>query len=310
MPSEDAVEGKPTKVVVFEFDNGGDIASQVGLNVSLASNVESAITEDMVVQIIDRNAAAKMKKEIELAEINKSSGEYKGPLIADYAVSGTISNASFNSRFIEESVGYNPILNQYYKIPAKFNYSSQVSGNIKIYQMPSMSVVQTFQFSGSKSRTEDAPVNTKTSFFGFSKEREVGSGKTMDAGLVSGAGSESIENIKSDLKNFFAKRGYILEKRVLKNKTIFKVSLGSADGLKRGDKFEIIQKREEKNSITDKSEISEVVLGEGVVSDIVNSDSAWVIVKNDDILNVVRLGDIIKMKYKNAFFKSVKNALD
>ncbi|MFC1659527.1 hypothetical protein ACFL0U_03110 [Pseudomonadota bacterium] len=310
MPSKDMVEGKSTKVVVFEFEGGGDVAKKTNLGNSLASYVETAVTEDMVVEIIDRNAASKMKKEIELAEINRTSGTYKGPLIADYAVSGSISSASFSSQFKEESIGYNVITNEYYKIPAKFKYKANVNGNLKIYEMPSINVVKTLSFNGNESSVEDAPTKTQSSFFGFSKEREVLGGKSMDSGLVNEAGREAIDSIKVDLKNFFARRGYILEKRILKKNSIFKINLGHADGLKQGDKLVVMQKREDKIAITGQSEVLEVDLSEGVVSNIINSSSAWIIIKDKNAVNIIRLGDSVKMKYKKGFFKPLKNALD
>jgi hypothetical protein len=57
------------------------------------------------------------------------------------------------------------------------------------------------------------------------------------------------------IKNALTKRGYILEKRSYKNENIFKVSLGSEDGIKHGDKFEVTGQYENENPISKEIEV-------------------------------------------------------
>jgi hypothetical protein len=105
---------------------------------------------------------------------------------------------------------------------------------------------------------------------------------------------------KSPIKSAFAKKGYILEKRILNKKTIFKISLGSLDGIKQNDKFEIIGQYEIENPITNKNEIERRVISSGKIADIIEPKSSWVVIDDNTKINSIRLGDMIKMKYKKS----------
>ena len=95
MPSKENLDGKTQKIVVFALEqNNNEIATQSGLGDSLANNVENLLSKNRLGEIVDRKAAEKLQKEIALAEMKKT-GSYKGPIVADYAISGSISNAGF-----------------------------------------------------------------------------------------------------------------------------------------------------------------------------------------------------------------------
>jgi hypothetical protein len=311
MPSAEAVEGKPPKVVVFELDEGSNqSAKDADLGRSVAINVENVLTGKRLAELVDRKIASKLEKEIALAEMNKT-GSYKGPAVADYAVSGAISSAGFTKKY---SAGY-IIPNKdggFTKTEPKFNYSGDVAGNLKIYELPSMQVVGNVEFAGKKSRSENVKTDNNLSIGGlveFGGQKAEGLNKDDD--LVRKAGKEAIENSAVDIENFFAKKGFILEKRVLKTKTIFKISVGSADGIKIGDKFEVIGKYEIENAITGKSEIESRILANGEVADKIDPKSSWVLIDNADVVNSIRLGDVVRFKYKRSFFyKATKFAGD
>ena len=310
MPSPEAADGKPPKVVVFEFDEGkNEIANQADLGKSVSVAVESILTENRLAQLVDRKAAAKLEKEIALAEMSKT-GTYKGPEIADYAVSGAIGNAGFTKKYsggILMPSGNGGLT----KTAPKFTYTSDVSGNIKIYELPSMQVVANFEFAGKKIKSEEVKTNNNVSIgglieFGGQKVE----GLNRDDGLVRNAGREAVNNISFDIKNFFAKKGFVLEKRSLKNKAIFKISVGSADGVQTGDNFEVIGKYEITNAITDKSEIERRIIASGKVADKIDPKSSWVLIDDKDTINAIRLGDIVQFKYQRSFMDKAHKAVD
>ena len=123
------------------------------------------------------------------------------------------------------------------------------------------------------------------------------------------AAEDAVNDIEVDVKNFFAKKGYILEKRVLNNKSIFKVSLGSADGIKQNDKFEVISQYESENAITNELEIERRIVATGSVSDLIDPKTSWVVIDDAKKAETLRLGDAVKMKYKkNQFAGAAKFA--
>ncbi|MCE3255452.1 MAG: hypothetical protein K0R25_946 [Rickettsiaceae bacterium] len=309
MPTPEAIQGKAPKVVVFEFDEGkNEVANQADLGTSVTVAIENVLTQNRLAQLVDRKAAAKLEKEIALAEMNKT-GAYRGPEIADYAISGSIGNAGFDKKY---SSGY-VIPNQngtFTRVSPKFTYTSNVSGNIKIYELPSMRLAGNVEFAGRRSRNEDVKTNGGVALGGLVEfGGQKAEGLNRDDALVRSAAKVAIEDVAIDIKNFFAKPGFILEKRVLKDKTIFKISVGSEDGVKPGDKFEVISKYEIENALTGKTEIERRVIASGKVSDKIDFKSSWVVIDDKDTINSIRLGDMAQLKYERSFLgKFLRNS--
>lgn len=305
MPNKENIDGKAPKVVVFALDqNNNEIATQAGLGDSLANNVENILSKNRLGEIVDRKAASKLQKEISLAEMNKT-GSYKGPIVADYAVSGTISNAGFTSKYSNGSTYYNPQSRQMVSIPPKYTYSSDVAGNLKIYELPSLSVVESIEFSAKKSRSEAVQQDGGFALGGIQIGGKKVEGAKRDDSLVRRAGEDAVSDVEVEIKNFFAKKGYILEKRTLGNKAIFKISLGSLDGIKQEDKLEVTGQYETENALTNQVEIERRIIATGTVSDIVDPKTAWVVIDDAKKADAIRLGDAVKMKYKKSRFAGV-----
>jgi hypothetical protein len=131
-------------------------------------------------------------------------------------------------------------------------------------------------------------------------------GASSDNALVRKAAQDAINYASFEVKNFFAKKGYILEKRVLKSKIIFKISLGSSHKVEAGDKFDIIGKYEITNPITGKSEIEHRIIASGEVSGKIDPESSWVLIDNSNAINSIRLGDMVKFKYERGFFSKLE----
>ncbi len=307
MPSKEALDGKPSKIVVFPLEhNQNQLATETNLGESMANNVENVISKNRLGEIVDRKAALKLQEEIKLAEMNKT-GAYKGPIVADYAVSGAISNAGFTSKYTNGSSYYNPQSKQFVTIPPKYTYSSDVAGNIKIYELPSLSVVESIEFSAKKSRSESVQQEGGLSLGGIQIGGKKVEGASRDDNLVRKAAEEAVIDVEVDIKNFFARKGYVLEKRILDNKSIFKISLGSSDGIKQNDKFEVIGQFETENPITNEVEIERKIIAVGTVSDLIDPKSSWVVIDDSKKSEAIRLGDSVKLKYKkNSFAKFFK----
>lgn len=305
MPTKENLEGAAPKIAVFALDeNNNQTSIQAGLGESMANNIENIISQNRLGEIVDRKATLKLQKEVALAELNKT-GSYKGPIVADYAISGAISNAGFTSKYTAGFFYPNPKTGQVITVPPKYTYSADIAGNLKIYELPSLSVVESIEFSDKTSRSENVQQDGGLDWGGLQiGGKKVGAAK-QDDNLVRKTGSDAIKDIEIEIKNFFAKKGYILEKRVRDKKVIFKISLGSLDGIKQSDKFEITGKYESQNAITEESEVERRVITDGVVTDKIDPKTAWVILKDDKKVNSVRLGDVVRMKYQRSGFAKI-----
>jgi hypothetical protein len=313
MPSKENLEGESPKVVVFALDeNDNLVATQAQLGNSIAGNVENILAQNYLAELVDRKAGAKLQKEISLSEMSKT-GSYKGPKVAEYAISGTISNAGFTSKYSSGGLYYTPKTGLI-SIPPKLTYTSEVAGNLKIYELPSLTVVEAIEFSGKKTRSENVQQKGGLSLGGLQIGGQKAQGSQRDDSLVRKAGQKAIGNIEIDIKNFFARKGYFLEKRIYKDKTIFKISLGSLDGVKQGDKFEVSGQYEVENAITNENEIERHIIATGSVTDLIDPKTSWVVIDDDKKANSVRLGDAVKIKYKKGyfddFFKMTKSMIE
>ncbi len=304
LPTEENLAGKVSKIVVFNLDeNENQVATQAGLGGAMANSIENVLTKNRLAELVDRKAAAKLQKEIQLAELNKT-GAYKGPQVADYAVSGSISNAGFTGKYVSGSTYFDPKTKNMVTIPPRFNYKADVSGNIKIYELPSMAVVENIDFKGNKSRSENVQQKGGISLGGLQIGGEQAKPAERDDTLVRKAGEDAVDEMIIDIKNALAHKGYVLEKRVFEKKTIFKISLGSMDGLQHGDKFEISGQYDSENAITGKVEVERRVIAQGTVTNIIDPKTSWVVVDDNNKVEQVRLGDVVKMRYKKGYFDS------
>jgi hypothetical protein len=308
MPSKENFESKLPKVVVFALEeNNNEVASNANLGLAIASNIENILTQNRLAELVDRKAAEKLHKEIALAEMNKT-GSYKGPQIADYAVSGAISNADFASKYSSGSTYVDRNMN-IITVPPKYTYSANASGNVKVYELPSLRVIEVIEFNAKKVRSENVQQNGGLSLGALQIGGEKVEGAKRDDGLVRQAGADAIDESKAAIKNVFAKQGYILEKRVKGKKAIFKISLGSSDAIKHGDEFEVIGQYQTQNPITGESETESKIITKGVITNQIDPKSSWVVIEDEDKANSIRLGDKVKLKYRKDRFSSfVKTA--
>ena len=295
LPNKKQFNKSKLKVVVFDLnENDNNHAISANLGQVVASEIRAILSQNQLVELIDRNAAEKLKNEIQLAEINKS-GAFKGHVVANYIVSGDITNAAFNSKYKKGGVFYSKE-HGLIKFPAKFSYYSNVGLDIKINSIPSLDVKKNFSVSASATRSEDASSEGILNLIvGGKTENTV----KKDDALAALAAKRALAKIANKIKDFFAPEGYVLEKRKLEKKEIYKISLGFNDGIKQNDSLKIIGKYRSQNPITGDIEIEERIIASGKVSDVINSNSAWVKLK---IVNQIRLGDRVKIDYETKSF--------
>lgn len=286
MPTPEQLKSSKIKVVIFPLSEGDiDFAKQAKLGSTMAGLLENQLAGGAV-EIIDRNSAQKLQKEVKLAEMNKA-GSYSGPAVADYAISGAIDNTTFDHDFNEAYTTTDKKGNTYYN-SAKFNYKAAVTGKIRIYELPSLRIVKTITFSDTATKSEET--------------KSASDYKRRDDNLVGTAGSGAIKSARVELQNFFAKKGYVLERRAKEKVTIYKISLGSDDDLKTGDTCQIFTINKTVNPITQEETPEDFLLGEGKVSNLIANNYAWIVVDETKLHAPVRLGDYVKVKYvKNLF---------
>jgi len=275
-----------TRVVVMPSDDS-PAARGAGL-AAVASSTLEALLGSGGAEVIDRKLADKLEQELKLAEV-RGSGSYGGPDVADYAIRVVMGNAGWNSTFIAASQYKNPLTGKIDQIPASYTHSASSTMALKIYQLPTLKLVEQMDASGKLNLT--------------SQQRAAGPGDAI--GLMRGATDAGIKGKKNEVLNEFAPKGYITEKRIKAKdkKSIFRVQLGKNTGAKQGDKVEIWTLQKVGSSF------DEVSLGTGVMSNIIGNDGSWILVEDEKVANRVRKFDYVKVKMGGGFLDSLNNLL-
>lgn len=292
----ESFDNEKPKVVVFELSNGNNqSAINADIGMTTATELEKYLNESGSVETVDRNAAEKLKGELQLIEMG-SDTPYSGPAIASYAISGSISNAGMSSKFIE-AVQYIDKNGKMRYIPPACIYIANVSGLLKIYELPSMKIALSRPFSETKRQSENGR-----------SARDCG--RMDDASLIRSAAVDAAEEMRHDLKNFFAKKAYISEKRLSKNgKTaIFKIEFGTNDGAKTDDTVEIYTLEENYNPLRKVTTQEEVKIAEAKISKHITQNVCWILIDDPKIAEKVKLGDYVKLHYEKSFLDTLKNS--
>lgn len=288
MPSKDLLDSRRPQIVVFDADDSAlkDRAGQVGSVLSRA--VESRLAESGA-EIIDRNLALALRDELALAEA-KGQGVYQGPAVANFAVKASITNADFTSEYVQIQL-VRTKKGTYFE-PAHCNYRAKFSGSLRIYELPALRLLASVSLNGPAFLSSEEKCN-----------------KARAEPLIRQAVEEAVTRSRTEFQNVFAPKGYVIEKRIKGSDAIFKIMLGSTNGIKSQDKLAFFSQRQTVNPLTQKTGYEEIMLAEGVVSDLVATDYSWVIPADQDKAKKIRLGDFVKVVFKKSALESVGEKL-
>ncbi len=298
MPTKAQLNGVKPKVIIFSLEDGDvELAKKAKIGAAVSNKIET-ILADTGVEIVDRNLAIKLQKEISLAEIKGNHG-YKGPEVADFSVSGKIISTNFSQVYVAPKsvtrMVNKKLITEY--IPARCEYSVKVEGTLKVHALPSLSIVDTIAIKGYGGKTQDLE-GSSYRHYSIRKSCPTLNSRQMNS-LASTAGLNSLNRSKIDLQNNFSPRGYVTEYRVKDDKHIIKITIGKLAGLKDGQDVEIIQSFKSEDQLTGKSTTEEKLLVKGSVSNQVGQSYAWIVIYDQKKAKQIRLGDIVKVRYAN-----------
>lgn len=274
MPSEQELEKTDTFITILPFqvaDKRFDFLGQ-----SAVSTISGFITSSKLAKVSDRQNLDKLKDEIILAQSKSSS--VSGLKGVDFAISGNISSASSSVQFIE-----GPVINTAkgpLQLPDRYVSHFVVAGSVSIYKLPDLEVAfsKSFSFDLQKDNQNSDNQDDKAMFV-----------KAFDSG---------VKSVFTDMKNVFAKSGYISEKRTLNQQEIFKTTLGSSDGMFQNGNVKIFSKRKTKNDLTNKEEIELKEIADAKVADRNEEKSSWIVIKKYYNQNEkIHLGDLVKQYF-------------
>ncbi|MFC1588908.1 hypothetical protein ACFL3P_01405 [Pseudomonadota bacterium] len=298
MPTKSQLLRDKVRVVVLDIDDSSvGLAESAKLGVKLRQKVESLLSEGGV-DVIDRNLAASLQKEIMLAEM-KGQHEYKGPEVADYGVNGNVIAVNFSSSYSKASSWVDK-KGETHRTPPKCRYSIEFEGYLKVHALPSLQLVDTIKLTDTESRSHELE--------GYSTGRCPNYSKKQLNGLVAQAAVDAVVESTVEIKNNFAPLGYITEARSNDGNNIFKITMGKLVGVQQGQNVNVFQFFKNEDILTGETNIEETKLVSGIVSNKVGNKYAWIIVDDAEKAKRIRLGDAVKVHYENNWFDNMKNA--
>lgn len=291
MPTEAALSSERLKVIVMESSDGGNADVQrAQLPQALTRDIEAMLGANGV-EVIDRSVSSRLDQEIRMCEMQANKcGIDTGPAVARYAVKATITRASYGARYVERQVmkikGKDVVTDPYY------SHSAAASVSLKVYELPSMREVKAIVGSDTGSNTTPGPDNLGYAMVTAALKSAISTGQA-----------------RADFLNLFAPRGYVIGKRGGGKKSIFKVSIGSAQGLVPGAPVVILAEETTINPITKKPTVDMVDVAKARVSNIVTSNEAWIVLEDEDKAALVKLGQQAKVFHEkgNVFFEKLNN---
>lgn len=287
LPTKAQLKQERAKIVVLDTENRLTHSGDQSAGEQFAVTIEAELN-DSATEIVDRSLSKKLNSELKLAEIN-GVGSYTGPQVAQYAVRGQINSLDYSVK--KSSRIISGVFRDKKRMPVHYDHKASIGGIIKIYELPSLRLINSISVSGSASE----------------EDTETGKNQGTGASLLKKAISFAISDKGHDLKNFFAPKGYVVERRVSELQSIFKVLMGHAQGAKPGDNIVFYSlKKKKANAFTGKEQLEEMQVAQGKISDNVEEAESWVIVEDNASADKIMLGDYVKVQYSgNSIFTKI-----
>ena len=290
MPSKKELKNnKASKIIIMDIDDKNiDTAKHARLGKAMTVRINKELAENENVQILKRVSSSNyeqiLNKEIKAAELAQEIGEDVGA--ASYLLTGQISNASYSHEF-SEGYYYDTDDGRKY-VPPEINYKACVQGALKVFSLPELTEKESTGFNNCESYSEQV--------------RSPRDAKRSNSSLVRKAGNGAMYAASFGLKNFFAKKGYIVEKRENDGEVIIRVMLGRRQGAKHNEEVEIFSVESVANPLAGGTSKTDVLIGTGVISQKITAIDSWIVVDELYDGKKLHLGDYVKIKYKQGWW--------
>jgi len=268
IPSKRDIEKKPYVIIFAKKNNYYEKKAKEILDNLLISS--------KYVNILTRKS--NITNEIKLAENAKATNSNLNQ--ADFIIIEDITPKTYNEKYIPPKY-YKDKKGHLYKIPGYYSYKACSSGYINIYTLLPYSLTKSIYTTGCFSDTTSNYQNIKNY-------------------ILLNSIKQSIYNSKYKLYKFFTPKGYIFEIRKKNNEIIIHTTLGKKNGAKKYEKVNIYEQELTTIPFSNKKSIEKIKIGEGIISNIVNENDSWIIVKK--LKKPIKIGDYVKMNYKFSFW--------
>ncbi|GGF64690.1 hypothetical protein [Alteromonas lipolytica] len=293
MPSKAELMGGQKSVVVLPVKIDSNANFETGAVREISSELENGLN-DAGAEIVDRSLASKLGDEILAYE---ATGQFSGAGIdvADTAILPTIHNVAISKSFSPAS-SYTDDDGKKHYTPAKCSYEAVVTGNLKLYQLPELTQTEALNFKGDASSS----LSINNSSCPISQD--------MAYSLASQASGNGVYNILPEVQKNFSQTGYVMEYRKRGDLHLVNITLGTSQKLREGQKIKFATMHAKADHTTGKSTLMALDYDfEGVVSDMIDANSAWVII-DEEAEGQLKKGDVAKTFFEQSFMDQMMRA--
>lgn len=291
-----AVDRMPTRSKVALYVLPAEGVSQnyrdPDLQTSLKSSLEAATTDaavDVTNSIVDKSNSNDAK--IRGAVNAKGNKCRKGPCgKLEHIIVGRVVDASAgSSQTLPQSKSCRDKKGRSFdcSVKASTTKSANATVLVRVLDSDSGQLLETYRWEGSHSTGTEGLTTLQP-------------GEAQQ--LIRGAVKSAVEKGSWQLKRTFPPRGYVMAGRTSGSEFIFKISGGKQAGMATGQKILLVRVEHKNNPLTGKRELNEMPVARGIVSSEIDSEFAWVLVKEKEQAEKVQAGDLGKVAFEEKGF--------
>lgn len=317
MPDKRMLEASQerTRVILLDADQTDGSKGNRELTEAFSREVEALLVKKGV-EIVDRTLANKLDQEIKACEMQGRSKCVSGvqPTMAQYAVKPSVTNATYSATPVNAqtatggdklalmmSATYGSEFVQRYAVDGVNDqiivkphmlHNAKVSTTVKVFEIPSLREVKAVVGSGTQTQRT-------------AERAQVGNAMLVNALSTAVPSGENL----AELANVFAPKGYIIGRRSNAKASIFRISMGSGQGVQPGVPVVIAREQENENPISGQKTIDLIDVVVGKVSDQVMPNESWVVPDDEDKAKKVNLGDRVLVRHSAGWLGRVNSSL-
>jgi len=296
MPTKEDLLVKLPRVIIITEKSETDDSEQINAQKQIRNTILTELQTKKYANIIERFDSSTIQSEIKIAEIEGKSSHSLSSV--DYIINIGAPNVTFSAKTEEDiffvASGSGIPMNR----PMIYKYSSIVDGIVKLYEVPSLKIAKIIALNGSYHENEKASSTGSTTIGNISiNTGQAIQSKTKDTNITYKAIQNGTKKAILEMKQFFKKKGFISEKRQLKDEVIFSINRGKEDDFLPQKKVIIVREVKIHNDLTDEDEKSEETICSGTIADKAFEKTSWVIF-DKKCQEKIRLGDKTIIVYK------------
>lgn len=289
------------KIAVLPMSVSEEAVRGCGTNKTAQESFMDILVKARTVDVVERGQIDALMKEVKFSmgiggdvDVSKLSDLGSG---IDYVIVGSINSAKTAAKFREGGVIKDKKGNTTY-VPPQCNEVAEVKMVARILKYPSGNIVKSISLEGGKNISRDVRNSYEC--------------RVQDpCSLINEATQRAVDDALEDIKAAFPSYGYVYKTMTHKEnrKRIAFISLGTEDGIKSGDKVDIIEFVQEKDPVKNTTITREKVVAECTVVDVELGPDKSICLIQDEKVGAVFTKHAVKTKVNVGFGRMLEKGL-